>query len=67
MPKLSDTMTVGTLVKWKKNEGEAVKSGDCFAEVETVRPRWSSSASSTARCSSSCRRRLLSSATRSVP
>src|ERR1043165_1365773 len=35
MPKLSDTMTVVTLVKWLKNEGDAVKSGDMLAEVET--------------------------------
>jgi pyruvate dehydrogenase E2 component (dihydrolipoamide acetyltransferase) len=35
MPKLSDTMTVGTLVKWLKKEGDAVKSGDMLAEVET--------------------------------
>jgi pyruvate dehydrogenase E2 component (dihydrolipoamide acetyltransferase) len=35
MPKLSDTMTVGTLVKWLKNEGDTVKSGDMLAEVET--------------------------------
>jgi len=35
MPKLSDTMSVGTLVKWLKNEGDAVKSGDMLAEVET--------------------------------
>ena len=35
MPKLSDTMTVGTLVKWKKKEGDTVKSGDMLAEVET--------------------------------
>ena len=35
MPKLSDTMTVGTLVKWLKQEGETVKSGDMLAEVET--------------------------------
>jgi len=35
MPKLSDTMTVGTLVKWLKKEGDAVKSGDILAEVET--------------------------------
>ncbi|MBI3885027.1 MAG: pyruvate dehydrogenase complex dihydrolipoamide acetyltransferase [Opitutae bacterium] len=35
MPKLSDTMTVGTLVKWLKAEGTAVKSGDILAEVET--------------------------------
>jgi len=35
MPKLSDTMTVGTLVKWLKKEGDAVKTGDILAEVET--------------------------------
>jgi len=35
MPKLSDTMTVGTLVKWLKQEGDAVKTGDILAEVET--------------------------------
>jgi pyruvate dehydrogenase E2 component (dihydrolipoamide acetyltransferase) len=35
MPKLSDTMTVGTLVKWLKKEGDVVKSGDMLAEVET--------------------------------
>lgn len=35
MPKLSDTMTTGTLVKWLKQEGDAVSSGDMIAEVET--------------------------------
>ena len=35
MPKLSDTMSVGTLFKWLKKEGDAVKSGDMLAEVET--------------------------------
>ena len=35
MPKLSDTMTVGTLVKWLKNEGDAVSNGEMIAEVET--------------------------------
>lgn len=35
MPKLSDTMTVGTLLKWLKKEGDTVKSGDMLAEVET--------------------------------
>ena len=49
MPKLSDTMTVGTLVKWLRKEGDAVKAGDMLAEVETDRRRWSSSPSSPAR------------------
>ncbi|MFZ9838878.1 MAG: pyruvate dehydrogenase complex dihydrolipoamide acetyltransferase [Opitutaceae bacterium] len=35
MPKLSDTMTVGTLAKWLKQEGDVVKAGDMLAEVET--------------------------------
>ena len=35
MPKLSDTMTSGTLVRWLKNEGDVVVSGDMIAEVET--------------------------------
>ncbi|MDB4384622.1 dihydrolipoamide acetyltransferase, partial [Opitutaceae bacterium] len=35
MPKLSDTMTVGTLVQWLKKEGDTVASGDMLAEVET--------------------------------
>lgn len=35
MPALSPTMTEGTLAKWLKNEGDAVKSGDAIAEIET--------------------------------
>lgn len=35
MPKLSDTMTTGTLVKWLKKEGDKVSSGEMIAEVET--------------------------------
>jgi pyruvate dehydrogenase E2 component (dihydrolipoamide acetyltransferase) len=35
MPKLSDTMTEGTLVKWHKNVGDSVEIGDVIAEVET--------------------------------
>jgi pyruvate dehydrogenase E2 component (dihydrolipoamide acetyltransferase) len=35
MPKLSDTMSAGTLVKWLKREGDQVKTGDMLAEVET--------------------------------
>lgn len=35
MPKLSDTMTTGTLVKWLKKEGDTVANGDKLAEVET--------------------------------
>ncbi len=35
MPKLSDTMTDGTLVKWLKKENAKIKPGDVIAEVET--------------------------------
>jgi len=35
MPKMSDTMTEGTIANWLKKEGEEVKSGDILAEVET--------------------------------
>ena len=35
MPKLSDTMTEGTLVKWLKQKGDKVIAGDILAEVET--------------------------------
>ena len=35
MPKMSDTMTEGTIAAWLKNVGDAVKSGDILAEVET--------------------------------
>ena len=35
MPKLSDTMSVGTLVKWNVKEGQAVAFGDILGEVET--------------------------------
>ena len=35
MPKLSDTMVEGTLVKWVKAKGDNVEVGDILAEVET--------------------------------
>ena len=35
MPALSPTMEKGTLAKWLKKEGEAIKSGDILAEIET--------------------------------
>ena len=35
MPKLSDTMTEGTVVKWRKAVGDAVSVGDVVAEIET--------------------------------
>ena len=35
MPKMSDTMTEGTIANWVKKIGDKVKSGDVLAEVET--------------------------------
>jgi len=35
MPKLSDTMTEGTLLRWLKGEGDKVEVGDVLAEIET--------------------------------
>ena len=35
MPKLSDTMTEGTLVKWHKQVGDSVEIGDILADIET--------------------------------
>jgi pyruvate dehydrogenase E2 component (dihydrolipoamide acetyltransferase) len=35
MPQLSDTMTEGTVVKWRKKEGDRVKAGEIIAEIET--------------------------------
>jgi len=35
MPRLSDTMTEGTVAKWLKKVGDEVKEGDILAEIET--------------------------------
>jgi pyruvate dehydrogenase E2 component (dihydrolipoamide acetyltransferase) len=35
MPKLSDTMTEGTLITWKKKKGDRVSAGEVLAEIET--------------------------------
>ncbi len=35
MPQLSDTMKIGVLQKWRKNEGDTVAPGEVLAEVET--------------------------------
>jgi pyruvate dehydrogenase E2 component (dihydrolipoamide acetyltransferase) len=35
MPKLSDTMTEGVVTAWHKEVGDAVKSGEVLAEIET--------------------------------
>jgi pyruvate dehydrogenase E2 component (dihydrolipoamide acetyltransferase) len=35
MPKLSDTMTEGTLIAWKKKKGDTVSAGEVIAEIET--------------------------------
>jgi pyruvate dehydrogenase E2 component (dihydrolipoamide acetyltransferase) len=35
MPKLSDTMTEGIILKWLKKEGEKVKQGETLVEIES--------------------------------
>ena len=35
MPKLSDAMETGKVIKWLKKEGDPVKGGDVIAEIET--------------------------------
>jgi len=35
MPRLSDTMQAGTVVKWNVKEGDQVKSGQALADIET--------------------------------
>ncbi len=35
MPKLSDTMTEGLILKWVKNEGDKVKQGEILVEIES--------------------------------
>ncbi len=35
MPKLTDTMEEGVVLKWKKEEGDKVSAGDVLAEIET--------------------------------
>ena len=35
MPRLSDTMTEGTVAKWHKKVGDAISEGDLLAEIET--------------------------------
>jgi len=35
MPRLSDTMETGTIIKWNVAEGDAVSAGDIVADIET--------------------------------
>jgi pyruvate dehydrogenase E2 component (dihydrolipoamide acetyltransferase) len=35
MPRLSDTMEVGTVIKWNVKEGDEVSAGDVLADIET--------------------------------
>ncbi len=35
MPKLSDTMEEGTLLQWRKREGDAIRRGEVLADIET--------------------------------
>ncbi|MDP1675961.1 MAG: pyruvate dehydrogenase complex dihydrolipoamide acetyltransferase [Bacteroidota bacterium] len=35
MPKLSDTMDEGVILKWRKKEGESIKQGDILADIQS--------------------------------
>ena len=35
MPRLSDSMEEGTIIKWLKGDGDAVARGDELVEIET--------------------------------
>ena len=35
MPQLSDTMTEGTVIQWRKKEGDKVRQGEIIADIET--------------------------------
>ena len=35
MPKLSDTMEEGTLLAWRKREGDTIERGEILADIET--------------------------------
>ena len=35
MPRLSDTMEQGTIIRWMVKEGDAVSAGDAIADIET--------------------------------
>lgn len=35
MPKLSDTMEEGIILKWRKKEGESIKAGDILADIQS--------------------------------
>ena len=35
MPRLSDTMQSGTIVRWAVTEGQKIKSGELLADIET--------------------------------
>ena len=39
MPRLSDTMTEGTVATWLKKVGDTIKEGDILAEIETIDQR----------------------------
>ncbi|MGE5314627.1 MAG: biotin/lipoyl-containing protein, partial [Acidobacteriota bacterium] len=35
MPKLSDTMDEGIILKWRKKEGETIRQGDILADIQS--------------------------------
>jgi pyruvate dehydrogenase E1 component beta subunit len=66
MPALSPTMEKGNLSKWLKKEGEAIKSGDVIAEIETDKATMEVEATDEGTLHLMSRRRLPSRARRSA-
>jgi multidrug efflux pump subunit AcrA (membrane-fusion protein) len=50
MPRLSDTMTEGTVATWLNKVGDKIAEGDILAEMKPIKQRWSSSLSTKLYC-----------------
>jgi pyruvate dehydrogenase E2 component (dihydrolipoamide acetyltransferase) len=48
MPRLSDTMEAGTVIKWNVKEGDSVRSGSVLADIETDKATMEMQCSTTA-------------------
>src|SRR5205085_916660 len=58
MPKLSDTMEEGTVLEWKKQDGDEVKRGEVLAEIESDKASFEIEAESDGEKASPLARRL---------
>ena len=53
MPRLSDSMEEGTILKWLKSDGDEVSRGEELVEIETDKATMTYEADRRARCRSS--------------